>query len=250
MLSVIIITKNESHHISRCLHSIAWAEEIIVLDSGSEDDTVKLAKQFTEKVFVTDWPGFGKQKQRALEKASGDWVLSLDADEIITPELKTEIEQAIKQNAAIGFEIPRLSTYCGKEIRHGGWWPDYVLRLFQRDQGRFTEDPVHERILVTGKTAKLNSPIRHEAFVDHEEVLHKINQYSSLGAKKLYDAGKSTSLLQAITKGLWTFFRTYFLKAAFLDGPEGLQLSLSNAQGTYYKYLKLLYLNKNKARLS
>jgi glycosyltransferase involved in cell wall biosynthesis len=246
MLSVIIITKNESRHITRCLESVAWADEIIVLDSGSVDNTVELCQRYTDKVFETDWPGFGIQKQRALTKASGDWVLSLDADEWITAELKKEIEQAITQVQCHGFEVPRLSTYCGKEIRHGGWWPDYVMRLFQRKHGHFTEDPVHERIIVTGNTAKLNTPLLHESFVDFEEVLNKINHYSSLGAEKHFQAGKKTSLFQAVFKGLWTFFKTYCLKASFLDGQEGLMLAISNAEGAYYKYLKLLFLQNTR----
>lgn len=246
MLSIIIITKNESEHIGRCLASVAWADEIIVLDSGSDDDTVSICQQYTDKVFVTDWPGFGPQKQRALDKASGDWVLSLDADEIIPPDLKREIQQALKQQHIAGFEIPRLSSYCGRQIKHGGWWPDYVLRLFQRKHGRLTEDLVHERIIVEGEIRRLHNPILHEAFINPDEVLHKINNYSSLGAEKLFNKGTTTSLAQAIIKGAWSFFRTYFLKAAILDGSEGLMLSISNAEGTYYKYLKLLHLQKNK----
>lgn len=244
MLSVIIITKNESRNISRCLESVVWADEIIVLDSGSDDNTVSLCQRYTDLVYETDWPGFGPQKQRALEKTTGDWVLSMDADEWLTPELTSEIQQAITQSDINGYWIPRLSSYCGKEIRHGGWWPDYVLRLFQRNQGRFTEDRIHERIIVDGRLAKLNSPIMHESFVNLEEVLDKVNHYSSLGAEKLYNAGKKASIAQAILKGLWTFFRTYCLKAAFLDGGEGLILSISNAEGAYYKYLKLWYLAK------
>lgn len=239
MLSVIIITKNESQHIARCLASVAWADEIIVLDSGSTDNTVAICQKFTDRIFVTDWPGFGPQKQRALEKAQYEWVLSLDADEEISAELKAEIQQAIHQDGAQGFMIPRLSSYCGRQIKHGGWWPDYVLRLFQRDAGHFTDDVVHERILVTGKVNRLDNPILHEAFVDPDEVLHKINSYSSLGAQKLLTQGKKSSLGLAIIKGLWTFIRTYFLKAAILDGAEGLMLAISNAEGSYYKYLKL-----------
>lgn len=248
MLSVIIITKNESRHITRCLESVAWADEIIILDSGSNDDTVALCQHFTDKVFETDWPGFGRQKQRALEKATGNWVLSVDADEWITPELRKEIEKAITQTDISGFEMPRLSSYCGKEIRHGGWWPDFVMRLFQRNHGRFTGDPVHERIIVTGNTSKLNTPLLHESFVDFEEVLNKVNHYSSLGAEKLYQAGKRTSLFQAVLKGIWTFFKTYCIKAAFLDGQEGLMLAVSNAEGAYYKYLKLLFLQKTRGK--
>lgn len=243
MLSVIIITKNEAQHIGRCLASVAWADEIIVLDSGSSDETVAICQQFTDKVFITDWPGFGPQKQRALDKAAGDWVLSIDADEEINPALKSEILQAIEQNRVDGYEIPRLSSYCGKQIKHGGWWPDYVLRLFRRDAGRFSSEVVHERIEVMGTIGQLDNPLWHEAFVDPAEVLHKINVYSSLGAEKLFNNGKRASLGKALGKGLWTFLRTYFLQAAVLDGSEGLMLAISNAEGSYYKYLKLRDLN-------
>jgi glycosyltransferase involved in cell wall biosynthesis len=246
MLSVVIITKNESAHIARCLESIAWADEIIVLDSGSEDNTVDICRRYTDKVFMTDWPGFGIQKQRAVSKATQPWILSIDADEQVIPELREEIEQAMSQAHISGFEIPRLSSYCGKQIRHGGWWPDYVLRLFQREHGHFTEDLVHERIIVDGTIQRLKTPLIHEAFINPEEVLHKINSYSSLGAEKLHQAGKKTTLFQAIVKGFWTFFRTYCLKAAFLDGQQGLMLAISNAEGTYYKYLKLLDMQRNK----
>jgi glycosyltransferase involved in cell wall biosynthesis len=243
MLSVIVITKNEAQHISRCLASVSWADEIIVLDSGSDDNTVKLCQAYTDKVFVTDWPGFGIQKQRALDKASGDWVLSIDADEQVSPELKAEIQQAIQDNQFDGFEIPRLSSYCGRDMKHGGWWPDYVLRLFKRELGKFSPELVHERIEVSGTLAKLTHPLLHEAFINPEEVLHKINSYSSLGARKLHADGKQTSLSVAILKGLWTFLRTYFLKGSFLDGRQGLMLAISNAEGAYYKYVKLLELN-------
>lgn len=245
MLSVIIITRNEAQHIGRCLASVAWADEIIVMDSGSDDNTVNICKQFTEQVFVTDWPGFGPQKQRALDKAGHDWVLSIDADEEVNDALKNEILAAMRQSDVQGFEIPRLSSYCGKPIKHGGWWPDHVLRLFRRDAGRFSDDVVHERILVTGNIKQLHNPLLHEAFVDPEEVLHKMNNYSSLGAKKMFNQGRKAGLGLAIGKGLWTFFRTYFVKAAILDGAEGLMLAISNAEGTYYKYLKLRNLCNN-----
>ena len=248
MLSVIVITKNEAMHIARCLASVAWADEIIVFDSGSSDETAAICRQFTEQVFVTDWPGFGPQKQRALDKASHDWVLSIDADEQVSEALKNEIVLAMQQDNIQGFEIPRLSSYCGRQIKHGGWWPDYVLRLFRRDAGRFSDDVVHERIMVNGNIKRLNQPLLHEAFIDPAEVLHKINSYSSLGAEKLFNAGQQTGLGQAIGKGLWTFFRTYILKAAILDGAEGLMLAISNAEGAYYKYLKLRHLHLKHAQ--
>ena len=239
MLSVIVITKNEALHIARCLKSVAWADEIIVLDSGSSDETVSICRRFTEFVHITDWPGFGPQKQRALAKAQFDWVLSIDADEEVSPELKQEIQLAMQQSDVQGFEIPRLSSYCRRQIKHGGWWPDYVLRLFRRNAGQFSEDIVHERIFVNGAVNRLNNPLLHEAFLNPEEVLHKINSYSSLGAEKLFRQNKQASLGLAIAKGLWTFLRTYVLQASFLDGEEGLMLAISNAEGSYYKYLKL-----------
>ena len=248
MLSVIIISKNESEHIGRCLESVSWADEIIVLDSGSTDDTVSICKQFTPHVYETDWPGFGPQKQRALDKAIGTWILSIDSDEQISEDLKIEIQQAMKTDNIAGFEIPRLSSYCGRQMKHGGWWPDHVLRLFQRKAGHFTDDIVHERIVVDGLLKKLQNPILHEAFINPEEVLHKVNNYSSLGAKKLFEKGKSTSLKMVILKAFWTFFRTYILKTSFLDGSQGLMLAISNAEGTYYKYLKLLDLQKKHSK--
>ena len=242
MLSVIVITKNEATHIGRCLESVCWADEIIVFDSGSDDDTIAICRLYTDKVYETDWPGFGIQKQRALDQAQGDWVLSIDADEVVTAELRREIEIAMAQTQFNGYEIPRLSSYCGRQIRHGGWWPDYVLRLFRRNTGYFTDSVVHERIVVQGDIKQLTSPLRHDAFVNLDEVLHKVNSYSSLGAKMLYQKGVQSSLSKALFKALWTFIRTYWLKGAFLDGRQGLMLSISNAEGTYYKYVKLLEL--------
>ncbi|MDD5227253.1 MAG: glycosyltransferase family 2 protein [Methylococcales bacterium] len=246
-LSVIIITKNEATHIAQCLESIKWADEIIVLDSGSVDETISICRQFTPHVFETDWQGFGVQKQRALNKATGDWVLSIDADEIITPELRAEIEQAIRQNQHDAFLLPRLSSYCGKFIKHSGWYPDYILRLFRRELGHFTNDVIHERVVVNGKTGKLTSPILHESYSDLSEVLEKVNSYSSLNAQKLFEHDVNSSLSKAIFRALWKFTQTYFIKAAFLDGKHGLMLAISSAESVYYKYLKLLEL-QNKCR--
>jgi glycosyltransferase involved in cell wall biosynthesis len=248
MLSAVIITKNEAGHIARCLESISWVDEIIVLDSGSEDDTVAICRQYTDKVYQTDWPGFGIQKQRALDKANSDWVLSIDADEVVSPELRLEIENALRQDDYSGYEIPRLSSYCGRQMRHGGWWPDHVLRLFRRDCGRFTDSVVHERIIVRGEIGRLTTPLLHDAFINLDEVLHKVNSYSTLGAELLYQKGVRSSLSKAVLKGVWTFIRTYWIKAAILDGRQGLMLSISNAEGAYYKYLKLLELQNRQPK--
>ncbi len=245
MLSIIVITKNESQHIERCLQSVSWADEIIVFDSGSTDNTVEICKTYTPLVFETDWPGFGHQKQRALDKTSGDWVLSIDADEYVSEKLRTEIQTAIQQTDIDGFKIPRLSSYCGKQIKHGGWWPDYVLRLFQKKHGKFSTSLVHERVIVNTKTARMANPLLHDSYVSLEEVLSKTNSYSSLGAKMLYEKGEKSSLSKAILRAIWTFFRTYFIKTSFLDGEQGLMLAISNAEGTYYKYAKLNMLNQH-----
>jgi len=239
MLSVIIITKNEAFHIGRCLDSVSWADEIIVLDSGSEDNTTEICQRYTNKVFINDWLGFGIQKQRALDHAKSDWVFSIDADEVVSPELKAEIQAAMLESSFNGYEIPRLSSYCGKQIRHSGWYPDYVLRLFKRETGCFTDHVVHERIIVQGVVGQLSVPLLHDAFINLEEVLHKVNSYSSLGANMLHQKNVSSSLSKAIFKALWTFIRTYGLKGGFLDGQQGLMLAISNAEGSYYKYLKL-----------
>jgi glycosyltransferase involved in cell wall biosynthesis len=244
MLSVIIITKNEENNISQCLASVAWANEIIVVDNNSSDKTVELCSKYTDKIIITkDWPGFGLQKKRALDKATGDWVLSIDADERITESLYEEIKYVIKQNNKTAFRIPRLSKYCGRWIKHSGWSPDYVLRLFRRGNARFSEDIVHEKVmLLEGELGTLNNPLKHYSFNSLEDVLDKTNSYSTANALKSHQQGKKSSLRKAIVHGLWAFFRTYILRAGFLDGREGFILAISNAEGTYYRYLKLMYL--------
>jgi glycosyltransferase involved in cell wall biosynthesis len=154
--------------VERCLASVAWADEIVVVDSGSSDATVEIARRLRAKVETTaDWPGFGPQKNRALALATGDWVLSLDADEWVTPELRAEIERAIGAPDFLpAYRMPRLSSYCGRDMRHSGWWPDHVTRLFRRGDARFSDDLVHERLVVNGVTGTLREPLRHEAIRD------------------------------------------------------------------------------------
>lgn len=242
-ISVAVIARDEAHAIERCLRSVAWADERIVLDSGSTDGTVDVARALGARVEVTDWPGYGAQKNRAIERCSGDWILSLDADEQVSDALRHEIERALgAPGDAVGFRMPRRSSYCGRWMRHGGWWPDHVTRLFRRGLGRFSEDPVHERLIVEGPVATLGTSLLHEAFVDLEEVLDKMNRYSSAGARQMHAAGRRATLRSAIGHGAWTFIRTYLLRAGFLDGREGFMLAVSNAEGTYYRYLKRMLL--------
>jgi glycosyltransferase involved in cell wall biosynthesis len=244
-LSVIIITKNESANIRACLESVAWADQIIVVDSGSSDDTIAIAREFTQQVYVHDWPGFGAQKNRALSYATMDWIFSIDADERVTRELRAEIEAAMEQTQAVAYEIPRFSSFCGRFIRHSGWYPDYVLRLFRRDKGRFSDVLVHESVQIQGSAARLKQPIVHYSYRDFDDVLHKLNSYSSAASDMLQRRGKKGSLSQAVLHGLWAFFRTYFLRAGFLDGREGFMLAVMNAENSYYRYIKLWLKQKN-----
>jgi glycosyltransferase involved in cell wall biosynthesis len=242
-LSVVIITKNEASRLRATLESVRFADEIVVLDSGSEDGTVELAREYTDKVFVDPvWPGFGEQKNRALAHATGDWVLSLDADERVSVELQREIRSAMTGGGQSVYALPRLSSFCGRDIRHSGWWPDYVPRLFKRGAARFSPDLVHERLLFEGAPGKLSNPLRHESFRTLDEVLDKINRYSTAGAEQALAKGKRGGLAKALFRGGWAFIRSYLLRAGFLDGREGLMLAISSAEGVYYRYLKLGYL--------
>lgn len=244
-LSVVVITKDEQASIRRCLESVKWVDEIVVLDSGSTDDTVSICREFTPHVHQTDWPGFGPQKNRALAFATGEWVLSLDADEWVTPVLRAEIERAIRQpQDNLAFRMPRLSSFCGRFMRHSGWWPDHVVRLVRRGAARFSDDAVHERIVVDGKTGTLQEALMHETFVDLEELLEKMNRYSTLSARDMQRDGKHAGLAKAIARAAWAFVRTYFLRGGFLDGREGFMLAVATAEGTYYRYVKLLQLRK------
>lgn len=244
-LSVILITKNEAANIRACLESVAWADEIVVVDSGSTDGTVAIAREFTFHVHEHDWPGFGRQKNRALDYASGDWVLSLDADERVTPELRTAIEAALRNaDACAAYRVSRLSSYCGRFMRHSGWYPDLIVRLFRRGAARFSDDLVHERLLVEGRIGQLDGELLHYAFDNAEEVLHKMDRYSTAGAQMLYQRGRNATLGGAVLRGLWSFVRTWVLRGGFLDGREGFMLAVSNAEGTYYRYIKLMLLNR------
>ncbi len=245
-LSVIIIAKNEAKSLGGCLDSVAWASERIVLDGGSTDDTVDIARRHGARVeFAPDWPGFGPQKNRALSYANAPWVLSLDADERVTPGLAVEIQNLMASvDARPWYRMPRSSSYCGRTLRRGGWWPDYVTRLFQRGTARFSQDQVHERLIPEeGQGAMplgtLQHPLHHATYATLEEVLDKANRYSTLGAQQDFAKGRRAGLAQALGHGAWAFFRTYFLRGSCLEGGHGFLLALSNAHTTFYRYAKL-----------
>jgi glycosyltransferase involved in cell wall biosynthesis len=238
-LSVIIITRNEAHNIRACLESVAWADEIIVVDSGSSDETVEICRELGAQVHEHDWPGYGPQKNRALDHATREWVLSLDADERITPALRVELEQAMRSGDKDGYFVPRLSQFCGTFVHHSGWYPDYVLRLFRRGHGRFSDSLVHEIVELHGRSGKLSSPILHYSYRSGEDVERKVEQYSSAAAQQMFNRGKSITVLDAPVRAAWAFFRTYVLRLGLLDGAAGFGIARMNARTTYLKYRKL-----------
>lgn len=237
-LSAIIITRNEAANIGDCLDSVAFCDERIVVDSGSNDDTVRIAREKGARVVDHAFAGYGAQKNVALALAQGEWVLSLDADERVSHALREEIRAALARDDADGYEMPRLSTFCGRAMRHSGWYPDYVLRLFRRSKSRFSNDIVHEHVICDGRVARLKEPLTHFPVARLEDALSRMDRYSTAGAQALIASGKRVSFMSGIAHGLYTFVRTYVLRAGFLDGREGFLLAVANAEGTYYRYMK------------
>lgn len=244
-LSVIIIVKNEAKHIRRCLASVKFADQIVVLDSGSTDDTVAICKEFTQDVYETDWPGYGKQKIRALEKATHPWVLSIDADECLTPELQHKIESIIAHppTGIAGFNIRRLSVFNNRVIKYANG-SNKILRLFQRGLGHFTPDEVHESIIVNGKIGNIKEPMLHYSFENPSDLIKKIYRYTELSAQKKFAQGRRCGAIAACLRSAWIFFRVYVFNLGFLDGRNGLLFAASFGIGTFYKYMELAYLSE------
>jgi glycosyltransferase involved in cell wall biosynthesis len=244
-LSVIVITKNEAASIEACLASASFADEWVVVDSGSTDGTREIARRFGARVVETDdWPGFGPQKNRALAEARGEWVLSLDADECLSPELAAQIRAAIQGDGVVAYTLSRLSSFCGQWMRHGDWYPDHVLRLFRRGQAQFSNDLVHESVQCSGKVGHLDGHLLHDSMPSLEECLDKMNRYTSGRARDQRRAGKRGGLAAAIGHGLWAFVRSYLVRGGLLDGRMGFIVAFSIAEGTYYRYLKLWMLER------
>ena len=240
-VSAILITRNEAHNLPACLAGLAWCDEIVVLDSGSTDKTVEIARRAGARVHTSgDWPGFGAQKNRVLELARCDWVLSIDADERVTPELAAEIRRTIAgTDPCNAYAIARLSSYCGQFMRHGGWYPDRVVRLFRRGTARFSDDIVHESVQTNGRVGRLREDLLHISYRSFEDVLDKMNHYSTAGALKAAARGRSSNLLSAWLHSRWAFIRAYVLRLGFLDGRLGYVLACSIAHETWYRYVKL-----------
>jgi glycosyltransferase involved in cell wall biosynthesis len=221
-LAVILITMNEGVNVAACLASVHFADQIIVVDGGSTDNTVAIAKAAGAHVVQTpDWPGFGVQKNRALALATGDWVLSIDADERVPAQLADQIQMAIRNEQAAAFQIPRLTQFCGKWIHHCGWTPDYVLRLFKKDCAHFSNDLVHERLIqIQGTSQKLSAPMHHYSYPTPAQYWRKLDQYSQAWAQQRYTEGKKVGMFRAAVSGLTAFVRSYFFRLGFLDGAS------------------------------
>lgn len=241
-LSISLITYNEEKNIRRTLESVNWADEIVVVDSGSTDGTAAICREYGAKVVHQDWLGFARQKNLAIDHTSGDWVLSLDADEPIEPELAQEIRNIITSPQPLdGYRIPRKTFFLGKQIRHGGWYPDYNLRLFRKGRGRFEERVVHEAISVQGRIGNVEHAILHYAYPDLASYMDSINRYSSLAVDVMREKGINrfkAGWVNILFRPMLTFFHKYFLRFGFLDGKHGLVLNLFHSYYVFAKYAK------------
>jgi len=245
-LSVLVITLNEELRLPACLESVRFADEIVVVDSGSADRTLELARGFTGKVFHQDWLGMNGQKAFALTKTTGDWVLNLDADEAAGPELQAEVKELIRRPGVqeAGFLIPRLTFYQGRWIRHGGWYPDRKLRLFRRASGRFAGEDPHDQVKVDGPVGGLKGEILHYTYEDLAHQVAALSQYAWAAAQAKQKAAERFRLHRLLLHPPGAFLRTYFLKQGFRDGFPGFLIAGMNGFYTFLKYARLWELER------
>lgn len=246
-LSVAIIVKNDALRLSKCLQSLQFCDDIVVVvDSVSTDASKEVALQAGCRVFVENWQGFGKQKQSAISKCKHDWILIIDSDEVIPPQTRDVIIDIVTGNPeAQVYSFTRKNFYKGKWIRHCGWWPDRVVRLFKKGFAEMSPADVHETLIVKGRLQSLDCYIEHHSITDLQTIIYKVNHYSTLNAWMLYKQGKDSTTLKAFFKGLVAFLKLYVMRLGFLDGYEGFVISFSHGVGTCYKYLKLIELHKD-----
>ena len=238
-VSVAVITKNEEENIEDALKSVKDFEDIVVVDSFSEDRTVEICKKYTYRVYQHEWQGYARQKQMAVDYAEKPWVLILDADERVTPELKSEIMEETKNTSFSGFYIPRKNFFLDKWIRHGGWWPDYTLRLFLKDMAFIEDRKVHEKVVVKGKVGYLKNPLEHYTYRTVSDYIKKMDRYSTLSAEELREKGVNPGMITMLAHPLSTFLKMFFLRGGFMDGIHGLILAILYSYYTFLKYLKL-----------
>ena len=244
-LSVAIITKNEAVNLPGCLASVKFADQIVVVDSGSTDNTVKIAADLGCDVFSEPWRGFGPQKQFAIDQCRHPWVLVLDADERIPAKTADVISTIVSKGPAgmTGYSFPRRNWFQGRWIKHL-WGGDRIVRLFLKERGRMTPAAVHESVKIDGVVEDLDSPIEHYTESDLSKILIKIDHYSTLGAREAFESGRRSSIYGACGRATLTFFQDYFFRLGFLDGPQGLTLSVTDAVNKFCKYAKLSTLHR------
>ena len=251
-LSTIVIVRDESANLAACLKSVSSSDEYIVVEHGSIDDTCATANAIGAKLIQTrDWPGFGPQKNRALSHAQGEWILSIDADERVTPDLMKAIDLAIRSGEAEAYEIPRLTQFCGQWIRHCGWTPDRVLRLFKRESARFSDDLVHEKLVLNdakSRIARLSPPLLHYSYRTPTDYWVKLQRYSRDWALQRHRDGKKTTMTRAALSGVAAFVRSYVFRLGFLDGAMGFAVCSMQAQAAFGKYFELYCLRKQYER--
>src|SRR2546425_5326131 len=245
-IKAVVITKNEERNITACLESLKWVDEIIVVDAESTDHTVELAKVYTPKVFVRPWLGFGPQKNFAMQQASADWILIVDADERVSDELREEIQALLqKPGPAIAFQVPRRNFYYGRWVKWGGTYPDYQIRLFRRGTARYNDVRIHENLIVNGKTGTLNGYLDHYTEARLDEHFTKFDLYTTLAAQ---EKSKSRSVVRwsdLAFRPVVTLLKTYLLKQGFRDGIHGLIISVFASMYTFVKYAKLWELTQH-----
>jgi glycosyltransferase involved in cell wall biosynthesis len=239
-LSAVLITKNAAGLLADCLRSLAFCDEILVVDSGSEDGTVELAEQAGARVIRTEWRGFGAQKQFAVEQASHDWVLCIDADERVDLRLRQSIIAALREPSPRAYRFARCNRFMGRYLRHGEGYPDWSLRLFDRRAARWSDDPVHERVMATGEIGTLPGDLLHESAESLETYLDKQNRYSSLAADEALACGERATALHLVVSPLLRFVKFYVFRLGFLDGLPGLVHILAGCAASFTKYAKML----------
>ncbi|MBI5266596.1 MAG: glycosyltransferase family 2 protein [candidate division Zixibacteria bacterium] len=244
-LSVVIITHNEETNLARCLESVRFADEIIMADSHSTDRTVEIASQFGARTFTIEWSGFGPAKQFAVDQATGEWILSIDADEALSAELAEEIKGIIAGAPSCdGFDMPRLTNFLGRWIRHCGWYPDRVARLFRKGRGRFTDATVHESLVVDGPVGHCRRDLLHYSYPTLEIYFEKFNRYTTMGAEQALARGERSGLFDLTIRPAAAFVKHYISKAGLLDGMEGLMISVLSSCAVFIKYAKLRQLQR------
>lgn len=239
-VSVAIVTKNEARNIKDALESVKDFDDIVVVDAFSSDNTTEICREYTERVYKHEWQGYAGQKQIAIDYAKKDWVLILDADERVTPELRQEIMEKVKENSLSGFYIPRQNFFLGKWIRHSGWWPDHTLRLFRKDVSRMEPRAVHEKVNVNGTVGYIRAPFEHYTYRTISEYIGKMDNYASLSAEELDNKGFISSFISMLFSPGVVFLKMYLLRQGFRDGIHGLVLAVLYSFYTFLKYAKVL----------